>query len=60
MGYSLKNNDIREFGDYRTQRMVLHYYDRILSFRDRGQPYVPDYEPRPVELEVSDDSLSVN
>jgi len=25
----LKNNEIREFGEYRTQKMVLHYFDQL-------------------------------
>ena len=35
----LKNNEIREFGEYRTRNLVLHEFDRMTLADAQGQPY---------------------
>lgn len=35
----LKNNEMREFGEYRTQRLVLREFDRMVLADAAGKPY---------------------
>lgn len=39
----LKNNEIREFGEYRTQRLVLEAWDRLEAAESRAPVCVPTY-----------------
>ncbi|MCP9456243.1 MAG: N-6 DNA methylase [Nitrospira sp.] len=48
----LKENEIRKYGDYRTQKLVLHYYDRLMQAEAGGNPYEPEYTPLPGSVSV--------
>lgn len=43
----LKNNEIKDFGEYRTQRLVLREFDRIALAKAEGEPYVSLLTPPP-------------
>jgi hypothetical protein len=52
----LKNSEIRAFGEYRTQRLVLEAWDRLAAAESLGMQYFSPLVPAPGEL--SADSLS--
>lgn len=43
----LKNREIKEFGEYRTQRLVLREFRRMALADETGQPYVSLLNPPP-------------
>jgi len=43
----LKNNEIKAFGEYRTQRLVLREFDRMALAEASGEPYVSLLIPPP-------------
>ncbi|MDR3159327.1 MAG: N-6 DNA methylase [Zoogloeaceae bacterium] len=43
----LKNNELRDFGEYRTRRLVLHEFDRMTLAEAEGQPYESQLVPPP-------------
>lgn len=48
----LKNNEFREFGEYRTGRLVLHEFDRMTLAEVNGEPYASLLSPPPGQPEV--------
>lgn len=42
----LKNNEMREFGEYRTQRLVLEAWDRLVNLSSSTQPWDVTYSPQ--------------
>ena len=42
----LKNNEMREFGEYRTQRLVLEAWDRLVNLSSSAQPLDVTYSPQ--------------
>jgi len=42
----LKNNELREFGEYRTQRLVLEAWDRLANLSSSTQPLDVTYSPQ--------------
>ena len=45
----LKNKELKEFGEYRTQRLVLHAFDRMSLADANGEPYISLLNPPPGE-----------
>lgn len=45
----LKNNELREFGEYRTQHLVLREFDRMILADARGEAFVSLLDPPPGE-----------
>ncbi len=43
----LKNNEQAEFGEYRTQRLVVREFDRMVLAEANGEPYVSLLNPPP-------------
>jgi hypothetical protein len=43
----LKNNELREFGEYRTRNLVLREFDRMLLAEANGEPYASLVNPPP-------------
>lgn len=43
----LKNNEIKEFGEYRTQKLVLREFDRMALAEANGEPYTSLLNPPP-------------
>lgn len=43
----LKNKEIKEFGEYRTQRLVLREFDRLTLAEEAGEPYISLLVPPP-------------
>lgn len=46
----LKNNEIKQFGEYRTQRLVLREFDRMALAEAKGERYVSLLVPPPGEI----------
>lgn len=43
----LKNNELKQFGEYRTQRLVLEAWDRLSAAETLGKPYFCPLVPPP-------------
>jgi len=49
----LKEKEIREYGEYRTQRLVLKAWDRMQEAIDNDTEYVPMVDPPPADPRVA-------
>lgn len=43
----LKNNELREFGEYRTRSLIIREFDRMTLAHENGEPYVSVLNPPP-------------
>lgn len=49
----VKKNDIREFGDFRTKKLILHVYDKMQEAIESGIPYETILDPPPADPRVA-------
>jgi len=48
----VKRNDIKQYGDFHTKRMILDIYDRMQQAMDTGEPYQTLLDPPPADPRV--------
>jgi hypothetical protein len=49
----VKRNDIKQYGDFHTKRMILDIYDRMQHAMDTGEPYQTLLDPPPADPRVA-------
>ena len=54
----LKNSELREFGEYRTQRLVLEAWDRLANLSSSTQPWDVMYSPQGMIRGVEEGALA--
>ena len=54
----LKNSELREFGEYRTQRLVLAAWDRLANLSSSTQPLDVTYSPQGMIRSVEEGALA--
>jgi hypothetical protein len=50
---SVKRNNIKRYGDYRTKLLILDIYDRMQQAMDTGEPYQTLLNPPPADPRVA-------
>ncbi len=51
----VKRKDEKQYGEYRTKRVILEIYDEIQRAMESGVPYETRLEPRPADLSMAHD-----
>lgn len=54
----LKNNEMREFGEYRTQRLVLEAWDQLANLSSPAQPLDVTYSPHGIIRSAEEGALA--